>query len=76
MTHSPAGRNLPLDWVGGSEGALAGFVATVCHCIMFDYLADVSPPNHHAEYENLHPVFFLGSLHGPTGQLTDGVVLS
>lgn len=19
MTHSPAGRNLPLDWVGGSE---------------------------------------------------------
>ena len=24
MTHSPAGRNLPLDWAGDSEGAFVG----------------------------------------------------
>lgn len=24
MTHSPVGRNLPLGWVGGSDGAFVG----------------------------------------------------
>ena len=29
MKHSPAGRNLPLDWVGGSDPLLA-----LCRCHM------------------------------------------
>lgn len=34
MTHSPAGRNLPLGWVGGSDGAFVGSVG-LCFSVRY-----------------------------------------